>query len=113
MNQVTRSPEAMLAHKLSGDVISIFDSRFLVQGDTYSEVYERFLDMWPHLIQGRIYEAAELVGYQYWSSLTDLERSVCTLILKDFARHERPLISDWVTGHGQNLSFFLNHIQDS
>jgi len=111
MYYVNPRPSIECVDCLSGDVVTILDNRFFVESDMYTEVAERFIDMWPHLVLGEIYEAAELVGYEYWAGLSNRERSVCVLILKDFALHERPLISDWVLGHGRGLRFFLNHIE--
>lgn len=110
MQHLNQRPSIECVNYLSGNVGTILSNRFFIDSEMYAEVRERFIDMWPHLIHGEIYEPAELVGYDYWAGLSNLERSVCVLILKDFALDESPLISDWVTGGGRKLSFFLNWI---
>ncbi len=111
MHNVNPRPSIDCVNCLFGDVVTILDNRFFVESGMYTEVAERFIDMWPHLVQGEIYEAAELVGYEYWSGLSNRERSVCVLILKDFALDESPLISDWAHTRAQKPIFFVNHVE--
>ncbi len=108
MKKLNKRPSIDHVCYLSGDVETILNNRFSIESEMYADVAERFLDVWPHLIHGEVYEPAELVGYDYWTRLSNRERSACVLILKDFALAESPLISDWATGEGRKLSFFLN-----
>jgi hypothetical protein len=74
-------------------------------------VTKRFEVMYPNLLACHDYSPAELVGYSYWSGLTDKDRNVCVLILKDFALQDFPLVTDWTSPNGDRLAFFVNYVE--
>lgn len=111
MDIFKRGPSLLNVSFASGSSLSILDNRFCVDSSLYEDVKQRVEQVYPNLFAGHDYSPAELVGYSYWAGLTEQDRNVCILILKDFALLDSPLISDWTTPDGTRLAFFVNYVE--
>lgn len=111
MDIFKRGPSLLNVSFVSGSCLSILDNRFCVDSSLYEDVKQRVEQVYPNLFAGHHYSPAELVGYSYWAGLTEQDRNVCVLILKDFALLDSSLISDWTTADGTRLAFFVNYVE--
>ncbi len=111
MDSFKRGPSVLNVSFVSENFLSILNNRFCVDSSLYEDVSQRFEQMYPNLFAGHDYTPAELVGYSYWAGLSDQDRNVCVLILKDFALLDSPLISDWTTRDGTRSAFFVNYVE--
>jgi hypothetical protein len=108
MYKFNRGPSFDDVEYPSGGAISILDNIFFVDPDFYDQVSQCLLKMYPYLVVGFEYSASEIVGLDYWSGLSPMERNLSILVLKDISDQDIPMISELLGDAELDRIFLVN-----
>ncbi len=56
--------------------------KFVIDSTFHDRVLNQFFDILPHVVKGGDYQAADLLGDQFWNGLSEHERRLASICLK-------------------------------